>query len=154
MQIIQASPDTDQVIFDHYMALWDSYGTSPDLYDPEARRSFFSFLREGRERYRLQTFTATEEGQVIGSAGCQLAVDTYPRVIKQTERCFGYIWHVLVRPEFQRRGIGRDLTQAAVDYLRDLGCTTIVLNASEAGAPLYRSMGFASGTEMRLKSPR
>lgn len=44
-----------------------------------------------------------------------------------------------VAPELQGRGIGRRLMQAA---LRELGDSTTVLHATEAGAPLYERLGF------------
>ncbi|HSK38553.1 MAG TPA: GNAT family N-acetyltransferase [Arenibaculum sp.] len=51
---------------------------------------------------------------------------------------------VVVAPDRQGRGIGRRLTQAVLD---DAGSRTVALNATEAGLPLYESLGFRpSGT--------
>jgi len=38
----------------------------------------------------------------------------------------------------------------AIDRLRAIGCSDVVLHASEAGAPLYERLGFSYAKEMRL----
>ena len=53
----------------------------------------------------------------------------------------------------RRRGIALALTNKAVDYLKSIGCTTVVIHASDAGEPVYRAAGFELAKEMRLKFP-
>ena len=48
---------------------------------------------------------------------------------------------VIVSPERQGRGIGRELMKRA---LRDVAGCSVMLNATEAGKPLYEKMGFAA----------
>jgi GNAT superfamily N-acetyltransferase len=151
MDIRVGAEADDPILVQHYLALWHSYGTHADQYNVEAEEIVQTFINEGRSRLGLATFLAEVDGEVAGSAAGQLQISPYPNVIKAAYRRFGYIWHVFVRPEFERRGIGRALTQAAVDHLRGLDCTSVVLNASDAGEPLYASMGFEQAKEMRLK---
>jgi ribosomal protein S18 acetylase RimI-like enzyme len=141
----------DEILIRHYLALWDSYGTPLEHYRADAENQVQIFLMEGRSSRGLATFLAEVDEKVAGSAACQLQNSPYPTVIKPQLRRFGYIWHVYVLPKFERRGIGRALTKAAIDHLKQLGCTTAGLNASEAGEPLYTSMGFERAKEMRLK---
>jgi len=49
---------------------------------------------------------------------------------------------VSVKPEMQRRGIGRALMQQAISYLRQKGVRTVKLDATPAGKPLYDRLGF------------
>lgn len=49
-----------------------------------------------------------------------------------------------VLPRARRRGYGRALTIAALARARDLGCTSVTLNATTGGELLYRSVGFRS----------
>lgn len=44
----------------------------------------------------------------------------------------------------RRRGVGSAVTWAAVGAARDWGCAAVVLQASEMGYPVYRTMGFES----------
>lgn len=46
---------------------------------------------------------------------------------------------VIVSPEMQGKGLGRRLMEAV---LGDLGDRTVMLNATDAGIPLYRTLGF------------
>jgi GNAT superfamily N-acetyltransferase len=45
-------------------------------------------------------------------------------------------------PDWQRRGIGRAMSAAALRTARDLGATRACLDASPAGARIYLSLGF------------
>ena len=55
----------------------------------------------------------------------------------------GVIGNVAVRPEFQRRGLGKLLTAHALDWQRAQGVRSVWLDATPAGRPLYRQLGFA-----------
>ena len=54
----------------------------------------------------------------------------------------GWLGSVFVMPAGRRQGIGTALTRAAVQYLQQLGCGTIVLLASPYGRPIYERLGF------------
>lgn len=59
----------------------------------------------------------------------------------------GVIGNVAVRPEFQRRGLGRLLMTHALTWQRQQGVRSVWLDATPAGRPLYRHLGF---TDMSL----
>ncbi|THA71981.1 GNAT family N-acetyltransferase [Streptomyces sp. A0958] len=64
---------------------------------------------------------------------------------------FGQIQTVVTGRRFRRRGYGRAVTNALVDWLTGQGCTLLNLTASEAGRPLYASLGFTPNARaMRL----
>ncbi len=54
------------------------------------------------------------------------------------------IYSMGVAPRARRRGIGRALTSAACRLAIDHGCRHAVLNATDAGTPLYAGAGFRS----------
>ncbi|AGS23970.1 GCN5-related N-acetyltransferase protein (plasmid) [Rhizobium etli bv. mimosae str. Mim1] len=112
-----------------------------------------SFLRSGREERRLASFLAVVDDEIAGSVSCQLRQSPFPEVIRPEQRLHGYIWSVYVAEAFRRRDIALALTNRAVDYLKSIGCTTAVIHASDAGEPVYRSVGFELAKEMRLKFP-
>ncbi len=53
-----------------------------------------------------------------------------------------YIGLVGVDPDLQGRGIATVLMRALIAWLQDHGCSTILLDASDAGKPLYLRLGF------------
>jgi GNAT superfamily N-acetyltransferase len=55
-----------------------------------------------------------------------------------------WIGMVLVHPDFRRLGIATRLMQKALDYLQRVGVSTIKLDATPDGRPLYESLGFTA----------
>jgi hypothetical protein len=51
---------------------------------------------------------------------------------------------LLVDEASRRRGVGRALLNRAIDYLESRGISTIRLDATSMGEPLYKSTGFAA----------
>jgi len=70
------------------------------------------------------------DGQPVGVGG---AVNYGP---------FASIGSVGVRPEAQRRSVARALMERLLSWLQAAGCPVAVLVATEAGAPLYKRLGF------------
>jgi predicted N-acetyltransferase YhbS len=71
------------------------------------------------------------DGQVVGT------VTTTPY-----DTDLAWIGLMIIAPDRQRRGLGGQMMRAALDHLITRGTKRIMLDASEAGRPLYRSMGF------------
>lgn len=55
----------------------------------------------------------------------------------------GVIGNVVVRDDYQRRGLARRLMRAALDWQREKGVRTSWLDATVDGRSLYRGVGFA-----------
>ncbi len=79
--------------------------------------------------------------------GCFVA-DWDERLIGTTVTCtFGpvaWIAMVLVDPEFRGRGIGKTLMAHALGFLDDSGVSTVRLDATPLGEPLYKKLGFVA----------
>jgi GNAT superfamily N-acetyltransferase len=58
----------------------------------------------------------------------------------------GVIGSVMVRPDYQRSGLGRIIMEHAVEWLRLQSARRIFLDATPAGRPLYRRLGFVDLT--------
>jgi GNAT superfamily N-acetyltransferase len=97
--------------------------------DPAIESAFADYLRSLDGTVRLleavdtaDTVRATSGARVFGTEASVFFVNT--------------------DPDWQRRGIGRAMTAAALRAARDLGATRACLDASEAGARIYLSLGF------------
>lgn len=53
-----------------------------------------------------------------------------------------WIGMMLVDPDFRGRGIARGLMQSAIEYLKSRTVRCIMLDATPAGEPVYRKLGF------------
>lgn len=60
------------------------------------------------------------------------------------------LYFVFTAAEARRRGLGAAVTRAALEAATRLGVTTAVLGASEAGAALYRRLGFKDCCELPI----
>ncbi len=74
-------------------------------------------------------------------AGLVSAVDYGP---------FASIGMMAVRPDMHRRGIARSLMEHLLGWLDARGCPMALLDASEAGAPLYAQLGFVEDEQTTL----
>ena len=50
---------------------------------------------------------------------------------------------MFTEPAYRRRGIARDLLCRVLDEARAHGCGVAQITASDAGVPLYRTLGFS-----------
>lgn len=60
------------------------------------------------------------------------------------------VYHVVTLPDHRGRGIGAAMTHAAMRVARDAGARTAVLQASEMGEGVYRSVGFEAVCTLTL----
>lgn len=66
----------------------------------------------------------------------------------------GWIGLVFVSPSVRGHGLGRKLTDVALERLRALGCRSILLVATELGRPIYDRLGFVEvGKYLTLRGP-
>jgi RimJ/RimL family protein N-acetyltransferase len=68
----------------------------------------------------------------------------------------GFVLSVSTDPAHRRRGYSRACMTALLDWFAALGMTQVNLIASPYGEPLYRELGFrtGSGSNLRLRLPR
>ena len=87
------------------------------------------------ERYmQLQPegwFGALEEEKLVGMVGSINYND------------FAYIGLMGVHPDYQRQKIGQKLMAEVMNWIQSNNCPIILLDATEAGFPLYKNLGFA-----------
>jgi len=97
---------------------------------------------ESGDRER-QVFVAEMGERVIGTVDVRVRlIAGNPLVL---ERRVGYVLQLAVDEAARSRGVGRALMEAAADWARRRGCTTIELGVYEFNAPalaLYRSLGY------------
>jgi GNAT superfamily N-acetyltransferase len=116
------------------------------LYDPEFR----VFLHRELAGGNFKSFLAeTEAGEVV--AGGAVFIIPWPGNPTDRLQQRVFILNVFTEPEFRRRGIARTLVSAMVDWCRAQGFHSVRLAASEAGRPLYQSLGFTATHEMKLE---
>ncbi|MEB3218423.1 MAG: GNAT family N-acetyltransferase [Nostocales cyanobacterium 94392] len=140
----------DLIIAEHFCKLWLDIGVPENFIQSNYRNLTLEFIKEARQNLFYKGFVVEVDNLVVGSASCQLFTGLYPNVLKEGYRKYGYIWGVYVEPSYRRKGIAKQLTNAPVEYLKTIGCTKAILNASPAGKSVYESLGFSLTNAMEL----
>lgn len=94
-----------------------------------------SFRQELERNVAARYLVAEVEGKVIGYAGAWIILDE------------SHITNIAVEEAYRGQGIGRQLTQALIQYLSNLGAcyATLEVRVSNIRAQnLYKSLGFVS----------
>jgi GNAT superfamily N-acetyltransferase len=105
-----------------------------------------SKLQHGEYRH---WFALNESGAIVAGAGMWI-MEWAPHPIDQSGQR-GNVMNVYTRREYRKRGLAKRLTALILDWCRANGISTVVLNASDAGRPIYESLGFRATNEMRVQ---
>lgn len=140
----------DSLIAQHFYQLWRDNDVPETAIDSNWLDITLNFITQARQELFYQAFVAEVNSVIVGSASCQLFSGLYPNVFTAEYRKFGYIWGVYVEPAYRKQGIAKKLTQSAIAYLKAIGCTRVVLNASPSGKPVYSNLGFVESNAMQL----
>lgn len=92
---------------------------------------------------------AVDGGQNV-AAGLGMWLMDWPPHMLGPGRWRPNILNVYTRPESRRHGLARKLVEHALAWCRANHLSTVILHASDAGRPLYQSMGFQPTSEMRM----
>jgi GNAT superfamily N-acetyltransferase len=92
-------------------------------------------------------------GAVVAGGGLQLrTLQPRPGFVRgEPEALVVSMW---TEPGHRRRGLGRRVLDAMLDWCRAHGIRRLTLHASAEGRPLYERVGFRPTNEMRLELPR
>jgi GNAT superfamily N-acetyltransferase len=58
-----------------------------------------------------------------------------------------WLAHIIVNPDFRKKGIGSSIVHYLLGYLKNIGIETISLIATDSGYPVYKNAGFKEQTE-------
>jgi ribosomal protein S18 acetylase RimI-like enzyme len=146
----EANIDDDTTIARHFFQLWRDNDVPEASIQVNWLDTTLQFLDNARQTLAYTAFVAEINGEIVGSAGCQLFAGLYPHILAEQQRKYGYIWGVYVEPGYRQQGIAKRLTQMAIAHLQSLNCTRAILHASPSGKPLYNTLGFKKNNEMCL----
>ena len=91
------------------------------------------------------------DGEVVGGGGITiLPWPPGPRYVGDT---LAFVYNVYTEPPHRRRGLARLTMDTIHAWCRDQGITSIALNASQDGKPLYESMGYAESSSPMMFLP-
>jgi GNAT superfamily N-acetyltransferase len=82
----------------------------------------------------------TAEGKVAGGGGATII--PWPPGPEYMGHKLAFVYNVYTEPAHRRRGLARQVMAALHAWCREHGVTSIALNASRDGQPLYEALGY------------
>jgi ribosomal protein S18 acetylase RimI-like enzyme len=124
--------------YDEVMALWSST-EGLTLREADSREAISRYLA----RNPGLSFVARDEGRLVGA------------VLAGTDGRRGYLQHLAVTPSHRNRGLGRALTERAVDALKVLGiskCHLMVRQENAEARAFWARLGWHERADVTLMS--
>ena len=112
-------------------------------------RATVRYLEKGLQKNEFVAWVVeTDDGRVIACS----AISFYELPPKpwNPHGKYAYLSSMFTEPHHRRKGLGRRLLQAALEYAEEIGIKEVTLHATEIGEPLYRYFGFRKTDEMIL----
>lgn len=135
------------MLADFYYAMLEELGMLHDPLVPNWRQIFVdhhtSLMAEDLEAW----YVAECDGAIAGSSCAMRDASPYSKMHAVRS---GIIIGVYVKPDFRRRGLSRELAVSCLEWFREHDVKRVRLHASPYARPLYESLGFRAGVEMRL----
>jgi ribosomal protein S18 acetylase RimI-like enzyme len=97
------------------------------------------------EKWHSETLEEFEGFFAHAPAGCLIAEQGGRRVgigVATPYQDAGFLGQIVVAPDVRGQGIGNQIVDALLSYLRSLGVRSVYLDSTKAGAPLYEQHGF------------
>jgi GNAT superfamily N-acetyltransferase len=86
----------------------------------------------------------TSAGEIVAGGG--ITILPWPPGPRYLGDRVGFVYNVYTEPAHRGRGLARRVMGAIHDWCRAEGITSLALNASQAGEPLYTSLGYSITT--------
>jgi GNAT superfamily N-acetyltransferase len=133
----------------HRMGMFTEMGIGDPAQFSAYVTEFEQFAARAMAAGSFLAWLAETDSGGIGAGGAVFIVPwpANPKARKQ-ERAF--LLNVYTEPEHRRRGYARLIVRTMLDWCRSQGFSSVFLHASDAGRPLYLSLGFTSTSELRF----
>ena len=144
-----ATLDDADVLVRHRQSMFTDMGVPLDAAALEsAFRDWLAKTMPGGT-YRAWLVETTGEGDdgsganTIVVAGGGITILPWPPGPRYMGDRLAFVYNVYTEPAYRRRGLARLIMDAIHAWCREAGITSLALNASPDGQPMYASMGYA-----------
>ena len=112
-------------------------------------RATIRYLEKRLEQSEFVAWVAETEGGRVIACSVISFYEMPPKPWNLTGK-YAYLSSMFTEHQHRRKGLGRRLLQAALDFVEESGIKEITLHTTEDGEPLYRSFGFQESNETKL----
>jgi GNAT superfamily N-acetyltransferase len=134
-----ATLDDLDVLVHHRIAMFTDMGSVLD--DAMIRDTFSDWLRAHLPPGTYRAWLVeTSQGEVVGGGGATII--PWPPGPRYPGHSLAFVYNVYVEHAHRRRGLARLVMDAIHAWCREHNVTSVALNASADGRPLYEAMGY------------
>jgi len=134
-----ATLDDADALVRHRIGMFTDMGVPLDA--PTLDRSFRAWLAETMPAGTYRAWLAeTAEGEIAAGGG--ITILPWPPGPRYMGNKLAFVYNVYTEPAHRRRGLARRLMDEIHAWCREAGITSLALNASADGRPLYEAMGY------------
>jgi GNAT superfamily N-acetyltransferase len=139
-RIRPATLDDADVLVRHRLAMFTDMGVPLEM--DVLERAFRVWLGQMMPAGTYRAWLAqTADGAVAAGGG--ITILPWPPGPRYVGDRLAFVYNVYTEPAHRRRGLARLVMDAIHAWCRAEGITSMALNASRDGKPLYESMGYA-----------
>jgi GNAT superfamily N-acetyltransferase len=149
IRIRRAAVEDLKHLVHHRLAMFEEMGYRDALVLRGVEKAAMGYFREALRVGTYVGWLAEGHGRVVAGGGVVLA--EWPGFPGENHAERAWILNMYTEPEARRQGIAKRILEATIEWCRERGLSTVSLHASDAGRPLYASMGFRPTNEMRLE---
>ena len=139
-----------EIIADHRTLMFAEIGKVTLDTLKQNREYYVPWLAERLSNGNYTGILVEYEQAVIAGAGLWVAIGAPLPTLQSSDLRRANIVNVYTHPDHRRKGLARQMMTQLLDIARQEGYPVAQLHASNAGRPLYESMGFNNTNEFRL----
>jgi GNAT superfamily N-acetyltransferase len=130
-----------------FQEIWEKRGQHIDSSAGNAIEQAYSLkLEEELRGGSCRSWVIEKGGQVVAS-GAITMVSLVPTPNDLSPRV-AYLHSMYTEPELRGKNLASRIVRTALAYCKANGVRRVILNASEAGKPIYEKIGFSSSPDM------
>jgi len=137
------------IIADHRYLMFAEMGMDADML-AQAREVYVPWLQTFIQAGDYIGVFSEYDNTVIAGAGMWLTTGAPLPALHSPDLRRANIVNVYTHPHHRRKGLAKQIVNQLIDIAREKGIPVVQLHASDAGRPLYESMGFTNTNELRL----
>ena len=134
----------------HRRAMFEEMGLGDDASLAQVDEVSKEYFAEALQNGTYKGWLVETAGQTV-IAGGGIVLARWPGYPGEALAQRAWILNMYTEPAARGRGVAKRLLQVMIEWCRERGFSTVSLHASNAGRPIYESIGFQPTNEMRLK---
>jgi GNAT superfamily N-acetyltransferase len=144
-----ATLDDEDVLVRHRIGMFTDMGVPMDV--PALDTAFRAWLREMMPAGTYRAWLVETGADIVGGGG--ITVLPWPPGPQYPGDRLAFVYNVYTDPAHRRRGLARLVMDVIHDWCRDAGITSMALNASRDGQPLYKALGYTESPSPMMFLP-